>query len=147
MTHVGPTHRGWRRQYKRVKELLVWLVMDQKASLLLLCALSSCQVPTVTTLTCPGEINNEQLNKFQISHWIVELRIFRIKHKTVFLIIFSKNSNQVRSHAPGDGGEGSGEFWKRASEQVFSSSIFLVHFFASVLGCEQLVSKDNSSRQ
>ena len=53
----------------------------------------------------------------------------------------------MRSHAPGDGGEGSGEFWKRASEQVFSSSIFLVHFFASVLGCEQLVSKDNSSRQ
>merc|ERR1711953_1118506 len=46
-------------------------VMDQKASLLLLCALSSCQ---------------------------------------------------VRSHAPGDGGAGSGEFWKRASEQVFKRS-------------------------
>ena len=118
---MGPTlHCGWRSQYKRVKELLVWLVMDQKASLLLLCALSSCQVP-----------QEDFYNQTQDS----------------CLIVFSKNSNQVRSHAPGDGGEGSGEFWKRASEQVFSSSIFLVHFFASVLGCEQLVSKDKSSQQ
>merc|ERR1712228_590956 len=42
--------------------------------------------------------------------------------KASLLLLCALSSSQVRSHAPGDGGEGTGEFWKRASEQVFKRS-------------------------
>merc|ERR1712228_1162499 len=42
--------------------------------------------------------------------------------KASLLLLCALSSSQVLSHAPGDGGEGSGEFWKRASEQVFKRS-------------------------
>ena len=82
------------------------------------------------------------MNKFQILHWIVELRIFRIKHKTVFQSYFPRI--QIRCGATHLGMEEKVQASSgREPVNRFFLLLFLVCFVASFLGCEQLVSKDN----